>query len=195
MLVTSTIQTQPGNVAVDGGGDHSPYTAALLSYLEQPGLTVQSMFNQVGLKVLETTGHQQEPWLSISPIPRFCFAGCRQPSRLTAQDGLKAQQQIFQFRRLLESRDLEGIKAIAELSGDQQEQLKHIFANYPRLTVSIRDIQVRDQAGEVTAIAEITEILRADGSRILPAKSWRTLPIRLKKQGGQLSKISWNQGG
>lgn len=68
--------TQPGNVAADGGGANSPYTAALAAAMRQPGLDVFRVFNQVGLSVKEMTGGQQQPWLASSPISgNFYFYG------------------------------------------------------------------------------------------------------------------------
>ena len=52
-----------GSVAADGGGRNSPYTAALLRYLEEPGLDVGRMFRKVRDAVLTTTGGRQEPFV------------------------------------------------------------------------------------------------------------------------------------
>ncbi|WP_426955512.1 caspase family protein [Muricoccus radiodurans] len=68
--------TQPGNVAVDGMGTNSPYTAALAEAMRQPGLDVFRLFNRVGLQVKRATGGSQQPWVSTSPIEGdFYFAG------------------------------------------------------------------------------------------------------------------------
>jgi hypothetical protein len=68
--------TQPGNVALDGADGDSPYSKALAETLRQPGLDIFRTFNQIGVKVSEATGGQQQPWLSTSPIKGdFYFAG------------------------------------------------------------------------------------------------------------------------
>lgn len=68
--------TQPDNVAADGTGSNSPYTAALAQALHKPGLDLFGVFNEVGLEVKQATAGQQQPWLSASPIEgRFFFAG------------------------------------------------------------------------------------------------------------------------
>ncbi len=46
----------------DGGGGHSPFTAALLKYMEKP-LQLPNLFGAVREDVLEATGNEQEPWL------------------------------------------------------------------------------------------------------------------------------------
>jgi hypothetical protein len=60
--------TQPGNVAQDGSGGHSPYTKALAATIRQSGLDIFQTFNQVGLAVKRETGGSQQPWVSSSPI-------------------------------------------------------------------------------------------------------------------------------
>ncbi len=68
--------TQPDNVALDGAGRNSPYTKNLLHFMNQPGMKILEMFNKVGLSVRTDTGEKQDPWISLSAIPEFCFAGC-----------------------------------------------------------------------------------------------------------------------
>ncbi len=65
--------TEPGDVAADGLGEHSPYTEALLEHLETPGLSVQDLFTQVTASVLANTGEKQKPWThsSLSKIVRL----------------------------------------------------------------------------------------------------------------------------
>ena len=65
--------TEPGSVAADGTGDHSPYTEALLEHLETPGLSVQDLFTQVTASVLAHTDARQKPWThsSLSKIVRL----------------------------------------------------------------------------------------------------------------------------
>jgi uncharacterized caspase-like protein len=60
--------TQPGNVALDGTGGNSPFTAALAAVMRQPGISLFRMFNNVGLLVERATQGMQQPWISTSPI-------------------------------------------------------------------------------------------------------------------------------
>lgn len=54
--------TQPGNVALDGDGENSPFTAALLRHLAEPGLDVSLAMRRVREAVLTQTGQRQVPW-------------------------------------------------------------------------------------------------------------------------------------
>ena len=68
--------TQPGNVALDGTGNNSPYSAALAQTMLKQGLDIFQTFNQVGLQVKRATGGSQQPWVSSSPIDgSFYFTG------------------------------------------------------------------------------------------------------------------------
>ena len=49
-----------GTTAADGSGRNSPYTAALLKYMEQP-LEIGLLFREVRARVLEATGGEQRP--------------------------------------------------------------------------------------------------------------------------------------
>ncbi|MBN1183261.1 MAG: caspase family protein [Bacteroidales bacterium] len=54
--------TAPGELASDGSGRNSPYTSAMLKYLNQPGLEILDIFKRVGKSVLNWSGGKQEPW-------------------------------------------------------------------------------------------------------------------------------------
>ncbi|MGY3439205.1 MULTISPECIES: caspase family protein [unclassified Marinovum] len=52
---------QEGSTAADGDGTNSPYTAALLKVIDEPGLEVGRLFRRVRAQVRETTKGQQVP--------------------------------------------------------------------------------------------------------------------------------------
>ena len=53
---------EAGTVASDGDGRNSPYTAALLRHIEEPGLELDLMFRHVRDSVLSSTGGSQRPF-------------------------------------------------------------------------------------------------------------------------------------
>jgi Caspase domain len=65
--------TAPGATALDGSGDHSPFTTALLSVASMPGLPVEQTFKKVRLEVNKETDGRQTPWESSSLISNFEF--------------------------------------------------------------------------------------------------------------------------
>ena len=60
--------TQPNNVALDGMGRNSPFTAALLKHMTTPGLEVRQMISRVRGDVLAATDKKQTPWDSSSLV-------------------------------------------------------------------------------------------------------------------------------
>jgi hypothetical protein len=60
--------TQPNNVALDGAGRNSPFTAALLKHVTTPGLEVRQMISRVRGDVLAATANKQTPWDSSSLV-------------------------------------------------------------------------------------------------------------------------------
>jgi uncharacterized caspase-like protein len=67
--------TGPGEVAVDslGGKRNSPFTAALLKYIETPGLEIRSLLTRVTKDVFDETKGTQRPWQNSSLDGDFYF--------------------------------------------------------------------------------------------------------------------------
>jgi len=66
--------TDPHQVALDGKGIHSPFTAALLAHMESPGLSISDMMIEVRNDVLMATQQKQRPWDTSSLTRPFYFA-------------------------------------------------------------------------------------------------------------------------
>ena len=65
--------TAPGSVAEDGGGQYGTYTDALLRKIKTPGLSIEKVFKQVRVAVVNKTGGAQVPWDSSSLMGDFYF--------------------------------------------------------------------------------------------------------------------------
>ncbi len=71
--------TEPGSVAADGDGRHSPFTSALISDVAAPGLDLRIALGKVRDDVLKATGGKQRPYVTGS------LGGANQP--LVPADG------------------------------------------------------------------------------------------------------------
>lgn len=58
--------TSPGEVAQDGQGRNSPFTAALLEHIGTPNADITEIMSQVTGAVYEATGRTQRPWVNAS---------------------------------------------------------------------------------------------------------------------------------
>jgi hypothetical protein len=67
--------TAPGTEALDGNGDHSPYTAAFLRLAQEKNLPIEQLFKRIRLEVNHSTEGQQTPWESSSLTHDFYFFG------------------------------------------------------------------------------------------------------------------------
>ena len=65
----------PGQEAIDGRGENSPYTEALAEYIQKPNLSVEQVFKQVRNRVEEASGGKQTPWEESSLKGDFYFVG------------------------------------------------------------------------------------------------------------------------
>ena len=65
--------TQPGNVTVDGAGENSPFTAALLQNVEIPGLSISDMMIRVRNETEALTVGRQVPWDQSNLREQFYF--------------------------------------------------------------------------------------------------------------------------
>lgn len=67
--------TQPGDVAQDGAGRNSPFSAVLKDQIGSSG-TVLQMLDRVGGSVQHVTGGRQTPWFQTPSIGEACLARC-----------------------------------------------------------------------------------------------------------------------
>ena len=65
--------TQPDAVAQDGQGRNSPFTAALLRHMAEPGRSLPDMMVEVRKSVMAATGGRQVPWDTSSLTGHFSF--------------------------------------------------------------------------------------------------------------------------
>ena len=65
--------TEPGKVALDGDGEHSPFALALLEHIETPGLEVLQMLSRVRATVIANTDGEQLPLDTSALVSDFYF--------------------------------------------------------------------------------------------------------------------------
>ncbi|GAB2174698.1 caspase family protein [Dongia sp. agr-C8] len=108
--------TSPGDVAADGDGKNSPYSAALAKTIVQPGIGIEEAFRDVRAQVMAATGEKQVPWDSSSLTAPFYFSpGANKPAAATAApaassleaekavwDGIKDSKQASDYQAYLD---------------------------------------------------------------------------------------------
>jgi tetratricopeptide (TPR) repeat protein len=69
--------TAPGQVALDGDGANSPFSAALGRHISTPGLEVQQMLTRVRSEVVAATKSRQVPWSNSSLLGEVYLVGSK----------------------------------------------------------------------------------------------------------------------
>ena len=95
-----------GTTAADGTDRNSPYTAALLAYLEEP-LELSALFRRVRARVLEATEGAQRPHEYGSLLGEHYLGGASGPGSVTVADGpsaaVRAQQENLFWQSIVNS--------------------------------------------------------------------------------------------
>nr|WP_319387271.1 caspase family protein [uncultured Roseibium sp.] len=60
--------TSPGDVALDGEGQNSPFTSALIRHIDTPNASIQTVMTRVTGDVYDATEKRQRPWVNASLI-------------------------------------------------------------------------------------------------------------------------------
>lgn len=77
--------TDPGNVALDGAGANSTFTAAMLDHMTTPGIDIRIMFGRVRQAVVRETRGQQIPWVEESVLGEFYLVPGSRPGFVDAE--------------------------------------------------------------------------------------------------------------
>ncbi len=93
--------TQPGNVALDGKGRNSPFTAALAKHVREPDHNLTSVMIEVRKDVLAATDGKQVPWDHSALTGEFYFQQTAVPGQRSAT-GAGADSDVQQRMRSLE---------------------------------------------------------------------------------------------
>ena len=97
-----------GTTAADGTGRNSPYTSALLAYLEQP-LELSALFRRVRAQVLDATRGEQRPHEYASLLDEHYLRGASGPGTVTAaaqpSSETRAQQETVFWQSIASSRN------------------------------------------------------------------------------------------
>ncbi len=88
--------TQPGNVALDGAGRNSPFTAALSKRISERGRNLTALMIEVRKDVLKETGGAQVPWDHSALTSDFFFEASAKAQSEPALSA--AEQEVIQAR-------------------------------------------------------------------------------------------------
>src|SRR5215467_11355958 len=166
--------TASDEVAAAGAGRNSPFTAAFLKHLQEPGLEIATMFRRVAAHVNEETNGRQRPELYISLVNEFFlnqndrpvwerikdsadpaafrdFAD-RFPSSPRASD---AKYRLQMIERLIHERQLEQERMEREAAQRRQEEERAMLAAIEAERMEREAAQRRHEEEERAMLAAI----------------------------------------
>ena len=144
--------TQPGNVALDGSGRNSPFTAALAKGVKAPGRNLTAVMIDVRKEVLSVTNGKQVPWDHSALTGDFYFHLASAPGSLPkmapappAAESEALQQRLRQVEEELKRKsdpqhtaklvDLaqfkERIRQIEDANRADQQRIFETYRKYP----------------------------------------------------------------
>jgi len=114
--------TQPGNVALDGSGKNSPFTAALAKHVNEPGRDLTSVMIEVRKDVLAATGGKQVPWDHSALTGEFYFQPTAAQRSAAVSPGQDASPAVAQPRSPEETGNIVALAQARERLRQLQEE-------------------------------------------------------------------------
>jgi formylglycine-generating enzyme required for sulfatase activity len=134
--------TAPGQVAEDGSGSNSAYTAALAKQIQEPGLLVEQVFKRVRSEVGSATKGTQTPWENTSLTGSFKFID---------GDALSLKKAALAKAGDAKKGELEALLRMEEEAALQKKreqiELEHKAAELARLDAQISEMKMRLGSG------------------------------------------------
>lgn len=171
--------TQPGNVALDGQGRNSPFTAALTKALANPERTLTSIMIDVRKDVLSATNGRQVPWDHSALTGEFYFklasaTGALKQATPSSPD--TSEQRLRQLEEEVRKKsDPQQTAKVVELA-QSRERLKRLEDENRRDQKRISDLMIsrsRNQGANNNDPFEIGNIQMEIGKRVSEMKKLR----------------------
>jgi len=177
----------PGQVAADGDGENSPYTAALVEAMQVPGLSVEQMFKRVRISVEAATDNQQTPWEESSLRGDFYFNPQKVAPEYVATPEINPAAQ--------EWATIQNTRSTAVLKAFIKRYPGNIYAEYARVTLEEKTATLAKQKQpqaekakpsipEISQDQQIASLQRNTGQRSIRPKplNRRQMTILLQQQ-------------
>lgn len=127
--------TQPGNVAMDGAGRNSPFTAALAAHVPEAGRNLTALMIEVRKEVLRATDGKQVPWDHSALTNEFYFQA---PPQAAAGPALStSEQELIQTR-------LRAIEEQVRSKSDRQQTLSLVKLEQLKERVRQLDVAMKE---------------------------------------------------
>lgn len=168
--------TQPGNVALDGKGRNSPFTAALMKHMKVKGRNLNAIMIAVRNDVVAATDGQQVPWDHSALNRDFYFvpgeaaprSGTVSPPPTASEDDLNALQ--TRLRKLEEEAKTREAQIVSRNLDDLKQRAAALQEEDRRQTRKLFDLmreqgQVKNDADRVRVGRELMDVRMDQSNR------------------------------
>ena len=107
--------TQPGNVALDGAGRNSPFTASLTQRMTEPGRNLTSVMIDVRKDVIASTSGKQVPWDHSALTGEFYFDPKSAPAEGSDASQARVKELEDALKNKARSADVASTAALTQL--------------------------------------------------------------------------------
>jgi len=180
--------TGANQVARDGEGANSPYTKALLEYIDEPGMTINDVFMKVRRKLKKETG--QVPWEMSSLERKFYFVVGEDEE----QHRLKEEKALAERKKVLEEQQKEIEKEKAALEAkksmtldEEQRRLKEEKSLAEKKKV-LEEQQKEIEKEKAALEAKKSMTLDEEQRRLKEEKAWAEKKKILDEQQKEIEK-------
>ena len=189
-----------GTVASDGEGRNSPYSEALVRYLEEPGLEVMFMFRKVRDAVLTATGGRQAPFVYGSLSSKGAYLAAEPVTGPTPSQRLSTADESGSHRVAAERLAAERLFWESVKDSEESADITAYLAQYPGGTyAALAHNRLKRLAPSPLPDDESVSTGREDMLHLLAKKTWKTetrrWDIELRTEGGRVVAIVNVKGG
>jgi uncharacterized caspase-like protein len=192
-----SFSTQPGNVALDGAGRNSPFTAALAKHIRTPGKNLNGLMIEVRKDVLAATQGKQVPWDHSALTGDFFFAGGptggAAAGASTPASGAAEVAALQERMRSLEEELKKRNSPTANADAIKIAELRARAASLVDLTKQLQSRLMNARAAEGRA-ADATEKARLQRESMNIQMEWSRRSLDLKKLRDELAVVEGQSG-
>jgi len=106
--------TSPDDVASDGNGENSPFSASLAKFLATPGLEIRQVLTRVRAAVIAETAGRQTPWENSSLLGDLYLSGTSAETASTPSPPQPASTEDVVWEQALQDGSIESLTAYVE---------------------------------------------------------------------------------
>lgn len=111
------------------------------------------------------------------------------PAPLSRPDIEVVSGLLAKLKAAYESKDLQTLKEISQMTEKRAQFLKQLFQEYSKIKVSIAKFSLTGDSAQ--AVISITKLVGPNGEPISPSEEWKQAQVSLRKEEGSWGKIVW----